>query len=81
MGACLFPPILHLKRATWQYFEGLVDDRTVFAENKHSRFMKEFSFHDPYGKSKFYREALEDADLEKLTKLIGICAMLLQTKV
>jgi hypothetical protein len=49
--------------------------------NKHPRFMKEFSFHDPYGKSEFYKDALETADLEKLTKLIGICAMLLQTKV
>jgi hypothetical protein len=54
--------------------------REAFAENKHPRFMKEFSFHDPYGKSKFYKEAVENADLEKLTKLIGICAMLLQTK-
>jgi len=43
--------------------------------------MKEFSFHDPYGKSKFYKEAIENADLIKLTKLVGICAMLLQTKV
>jgi len=55
--------------------------RTVFAENKHPRFMKEFSFHDPYGKSKFYKEAVANADLENLTKLIGICAMLMQTKV
>jgi hypothetical protein len=43
--------------------------------------MKEFSFHDPYGKSKFYKKELKTADMEKLTKLIGICAMLLQTKV
>jgi hypothetical protein len=43
--------------------------------------MKEFSFHDPYGKCKLYKEAVQTADLEKLTKLIGICAMLLQTKV
>jgi ABC-type lipoprotein export system ATPase subunit len=55
--------------------------KEVFAENRHPRFMKEFSFHDPYGKSKIYKEAVENADLEKLTKLIGICAMLLQTKV
>jgi ABC-type ATPase with predicted acetyltransferase domain len=46
--------------------------KEVFAENKHPRFMKEFSFHDPYGKSKIYKEAVENADLEKLTKLIGI---------
>jgi hypothetical protein len=55
--------------------------RKTFAENKHPRFMKEFSFHDPYGKSKFFRNSVETADVEKLAKLIGICGMLLQTKV
>jgi hypothetical protein len=55
--------------------------KEAFAENKHPRFTKEFSFYDPYGKSKFYKEAVRNADIEKLTKLIGICAMLLQTKV
>jgi len=55
--------------------------KEAFAENKHPRFMKEISFHDPYGKSKCYKQAVRDADLEKLTKLIGICGMLLQTKV
>ena len=55
--------------------------KTAFSENKHPRFMKEFSFHDPYGKSKFYKKAVETADLGKLTKLIGICGMLLQTKI
>jgi len=43
--------------------------------------MKEFGFHDLYGKSKLYRKAVETADFEKPIKLIGICAMLLQTKV
>jgi len=43
--------------------------------------MKEFSFHDPYGRSKFSKDALETEDLEKLTKLISVCAMLQQTKV
>jgi hypothetical protein len=42
--------------------------------------MKEFSFHDPYGKSRFYGEAVETADPEKLTKIIGICVILLKTK-
>jgi ABC-type lipoprotein export system ATPase subunit/GNAT superfamily N-acetyltransferase len=55
--------------------------KTAFSENKHPRFMKEFSFHDPYGRSKFYGEAVKKADHEKLSKLIGICGMLLQTKV
>jgi len=40
--------------------------KNAFAENKHPRFMKEFSFHYPYGKSKFYKKALEIADLENL---------------
>jgi GNAT superfamily N-acetyltransferase len=55
--------------------------KAVFAENKHPRLMKEFSFHDPYGKSKYYKAAVETADSKKLAKLIGICGMLLQTKV
>jgi len=50
--------------------------RIIFAENKHPRFMKEFSFHDPYGKSKFYSKAVETADSEKLSKLISIRGML-----
>jgi ABC-type lipoprotein export system ATPase subunit/GNAT superfamily N-acetyltransferase len=55
--------------------------RTVFSENRHPRFMKEFSFHDPYGRSRFYRGAVETADLQKVSKLIGICGMLQQVKV
>ena len=55
--------------------------KSAFSENKHPRFMKEFSFHDPYGRSRFYSKAVETSDLPKLCKLIGICGMLLQTKV
>ena len=40
-----------------------------------------FFFHLPYGKAAMYREALKTASLEKLTKLINIVALLLQTKV
>jgi hypothetical protein len=47
--------------------------KEAFAENKHPRLMKEFSFHDPNGTSKFHKKAVETADLEKLMKLIGIC--------
>jgi len=36
--------------------------KEAFAENKHPRFMKEFSFHDPYGKTKSYKKAVETAD-------------------
>jgi ABC-type ATPase with predicted acetyltransferase domain len=55
--------------------------RIAFSRNKHPRFMKEFSFHDPYGRSKFYKKAVETADAQKLAKLTSICGMLLQTKV
>jgi GNAT superfamily N-acetyltransferase len=55
--------------------------KTAFSENKHPRFMKEFSFHDPYGRSEFYKKAVETADSQKLAKLTSICGMLLQTKV
>jgi len=55
--------------------------KKAFAENEHPRFMKEFSFHGLYGKNRFYRDAVRGADFEKLTKIIGICSILLQTKV
>lgn len=55
--------------------------KDLFAKNKHPRFMKEFSFHDPYGKSRFYKASVEAAGSEKLAKLVGISGMLLQTKV
>lgn len=55
--------------------------KKTFAKNKHPRFMKEFGFQEPYGRSKFYEKMMKTADLQKLTKLIGICAILLQTKV
>jgi len=55
--------------------------RIALSENRHPRFMKEFSFHDPYGRSKFYKKAVETADAQKLAKLTSICGMLLQTKV
>jgi hypothetical protein len=35
----------------------------------------------PYGKQKLYRQELTTAPLEKLTRLINITALLLQTKV
>lgn len=70
-----------LKKLVSSKAEELSMLREAFSENKHPRFMKEFSLHDPYGKSKFYKGAVKNADMEKLIKLIGICAMLLQAKV
>jgi hypothetical protein len=52
-------------------------------KSKHPRFKKEFavSRHTPYGNSSVYAANVESADLEKLTKLVKIVGMLLQTKV
>ena len=55
--------------------------REVFKRNVIPRLLKEFFFHMPYRKAAKYREALKTASLEKLTKLINIVALLLQTKV
>ncbi len=57
--------------------------REAFAKNDHQRFRKEFAAmrHVPYGTTKAYREGVENADLEKLAKLVRIVGVLLQTKV
>jgi len=47
----------------------------------HLRFMKEFFYHQPYGKRELYKQRVETAGLEKLAKLIHVTALLLQTKV
>jgi hypothetical protein len=55
--------------------------RQAFKENIHPRFIKEFFHHEPYGKTKLFKEKVDKADFEKLAKLIKIVNMLLQTKV
>jgi hypothetical protein len=45
------------------------------------RFLKEFFCHEPYGKRESYKLRMQNATLEKLTKLIHVTALLLQTKV
>jgi hypothetical protein len=54
-----------------------------FIKNKHPRFKKEFasSRHQPFGKTSDYIKGIENADSEKLARLIKIVGMLLQTKV
>jgi hypothetical protein len=49
--------------------------------NKHQRFLKEFFSHLPYGKTEVYKREVENANCEKLARLIKICSFLLQTKV
>jgi ABC-type ATPase with predicted acetyltransferase domain len=55
--------------------------RHAFVQNVHPKFMKEFFYHEPYGKRELYRQRVETATLEKLAKLIHVTALLLQTKV
>jgi hypothetical protein len=55
--------------------------RQAFIQNAHLRFMKEFFYHQPYGKRQLYEEKVLTANLEKLAKLIHVAALLLQTKV
>jgi len=57
------------------------DIRQAFIKNMHLRFMKEFFYHQPYGKRELYKQRVETASLEKLAKLIHVTALLLQTKV
>jgi len=55
--------------------------RQAFMKNSHLRFLKEFFYHQPYGKRQLYQQEVQNATLEKLAKLIHVTALLLQTKV
>jgi GNAT superfamily N-acetyltransferase len=61
--------------------EQLWDIRRAFMENVHLRFMKEFFYHQPYGKRELYEQRVQTVTLEKLAKLIHVTVLLLQTKV
>jgi len=61
--------------------EQVSEIRHAFMKNVHVRFLKEFFYHEPYGKRELYRQRVEKATLEKLAKLIHVTALLLQTKV
>lgn len=55
--------------------------RGAFIKNNHTRFMKSFSYHLPFGSKEAYKEEIKNAGLEKLGHLIKICSFLMQTKV
>ena len=59
----------------------LVQVREDFIKNKQPRFVKYFFSGMPYGKSRLYPGKVMEASLEKLTHLIRVCGLLLQTKV
>jgi hypothetical protein len=55
--------------------------RQAFTKNAHLRYLKEFFYHQPYGKRELYNQEVQTAGLEKLAKLIHVTALLLQAKV
>jgi ABC-type ATPase with predicted acetyltransferase domain len=57
--------------------------KAAFATSNHPRFKKEFAVnrHQPFGKTSDYTLALQNANYEKMAKLIKLVGMLLQTKV
>jgi len=57
----------------------LTQVRHAFMQNVHLRFLKEFFYHEPYGKRELYKQRLQTATLEKLAKLIHVTALLLQS--
>jgi len=61
--------------------EDLAKVREAFIKNSHTRFMKYFFFHIPYGRKQPYAEEITKASLDKLAQLIKVCGLLLQTKV
>jgi hypothetical protein len=54
--------------------------KQAFTKNAHLRYLKEFFYHQPYGKRQLYQQEVRTTSLEKLAKLIHVTVMLLQTK-
>jgi hypothetical protein len=54
--------------------------REIFVKQRHTRFMKSFSYHLPFGSKEAYKKEITNARLEKLAHLIRICGFLMQTK-
>jgi len=54
--------------------------REAFAKYRHTRFMKSFSYHLPFGTRDAYIKGIMATDLDKLADLIRICGFLMQTK-
>jgi ABC-type lipoprotein export system ATPase subunit/GNAT superfamily N-acetyltransferase len=61
--------------------EELAKISEAFIKHCHSRFMKYFFWHTPFGKKKIYVEEIKKASFERLARLIKVCGFLMQTKV
>jgi hypothetical protein len=55
--------------------------REAFAKHRHTRFMKSFSYHLPFGTRDAYVRGIMAADSNKLANLVRICGFLMQTKI
>jgi hypothetical protein len=57
--------------------------KEAFIKNKHTRFRREFaaSRHQPFGKVADYVRSVQEADMDKMGKLVKLVGMLNQTKV
>ena len=55
--------------------------REAFTKQRHTRFMKSFSYHLPFGTKDAYVKEIMAADLNKLANLTKICGFLMQTKI
>jgi len=59
----------------------IVKIKEAFIKHSHSRFIKYFFCHMPFGRKKTYAEEVRKASLERLARLIKVCGFLMQTKV
>jgi hypothetical protein len=57
--------------------------KETFLQNTHLRFKIEFAIsrHQTFGKTSDYIKSVQEADLPKITRLLKIAVVLLQTKV
>jgi hypothetical protein len=58
----------------------IAEMRQAFSRNAHTRFLKSFSYHLPFGVKEAYARKIESASMDKLAGLIKICGFLMQTK-
>ena len=61
--------------------EDLEKLREAFIKHCHTRFMKYFFCHIPFGRKEVYAKEVMKASLDRLARLIKVCGFLLQTKV
>jgi len=61
--------------------ESIAKIKEAFIKHPHTRFIKQFSNHMPFGRKEAYAKAVIEANLERLARLIKVCGFLMQTKV